>query len=162
MYGFVSRSRTHSRKWLEAVVRKNVDSLETHTGSCKQRWSGRLAIKLAYPVVGFQIVDLLPEHQYPHVFTQELDSVQCIGEARAISGEPVMIAISEHAVIGLCGRVSGALPTFQRDLVQPDIPRSPTFDVQYPAAHPRLYALCHRRETSPDPRLFCRPWVPFQ
>lgn len=38
-----------------------------------------------YPVIRFEIIDLLPEDQSPQVLAQEFDHVQCVGESRSVS-----------------------------------------------------------------------------
>jgi hypothetical protein len=62
-----------------------------------------------YPMVRLQVVDLFPEHDHPQVFTNELDNIERLDHACAISRKPSkkMIAISFAAPPGVLG---GGIP----------------------------------------------------
>jgi len=42
-------------------------------------------------MIRLQIIDLLAEHERPHVLAQELDHVERVGEAGAVAGEAVFV-----------------------------------------------------------------------
>lgn len=45
--------------------------------------------KRTYPMIGLEIINLLPEEDDPKVLAEELDHVQVVEKARAVAREPV-------------------------------------------------------------------------
>lgn len=67
------------------MIGENVDAL-IEPGQNELLPSGQGRSK--YTMVGLEVINLLPEHQDPYIFAQELDHVQRVSEPRPIPGEP--------------------------------------------------------------------------
>jgi hypothetical protein len=124
-----------------------------------------IAHENTYPVIGFQVINLLPEQQRPHILAEELDNVQRVCKPGSVFGEseqfhptgqhllrlprlqpslPVLPGSSPAMYVARPAFLSTALDPMRKRYIrtslpspaQPCIPKSPTAEKQLPFALP--------------------------